>query len=145
VLEGNPGKRAFNKNEPKPTIKAPSIPSHLTGEARNEWRRMVKLLIPLGLLTEIDRTALGIYCELYGIWVEAKKRLKEDGHVIINVQGNKTQNPYLGIMKGAFDQMKFYIAEFGMGPSSRSRINVPKPEAADPYEEYRQRKTAVNE
>lgn len=33
-LEGNPGKRAVNKKEPKPEVLIPSCPNHLTGVAR---------------------------------------------------------------------------------------------------------------
>ena len=36
VLEGNPGKRPLNENEPKPENKAPRCPSWLEQEAKNE-------------------------------------------------------------------------------------------------------------
>ena len=42
VLEGNPGKRKLNDNEPRPEKKAPSCPKWLEPEAKKEWRRLAK-------------------------------------------------------------------------------------------------------
>lgn len=77
VLEGNPGKRALNKNEPKPQAKIPSCPSHLDKEAKVEWRRISKQLLQLGLLTEIDRAALAAYCQAWSRWVYAENKISE--------------------------------------------------------------------
>jgi phage terminase small subunit len=44
VLEGNPGKRPLNQNEPKPEKKAPNCPSWLLPDAKKEWRRLSKEL-----------------------------------------------------------------------------------------------------
>ena len=39
-LEGNPGKRKLNENEPKPEKKAPACPKWLSKDARKEWHRL---------------------------------------------------------------------------------------------------------
>ena len=57
MLEGNPGKRALNNNEPKPAKKAPRCPSWLEDEAKKEWKRMGKILEQMGLLTDMDMAA----------------------------------------------------------------------------------------
>lgn len=77
VLEGNPGKRAINKNEPKPQAKAPSCPAHLDKEAKAEWRRISKQLLQLGLLTEVDRAALAAYCQAWSRWVYAEEKISQ--------------------------------------------------------------------
>ena len=61
VLEGNPGKRSLNTNEPKPVKKAPRCPAWLEDEAKKEWKRMAKQMEQLGILTEIDMAA---FCRL---------------------------------------------------------------------------------
>ena len=63
ALEGNPGKRELNKNEPKPKKKAPACPKWLDDEAKKEWRRLSKQLEELGILTEVDMTAFAGYCQ----------------------------------------------------------------------------------
>ena len=65
VLEGNPGGRPLNPNEPKPAKKAPRCPSWLEDEAKKEWKRMGKTLEQMGLLTEMDMAAFAGYCQAY--------------------------------------------------------------------------------
>jgi hypothetical protein len=36
MFEGNPGKRALNRNEPKPAVQTPECPVHLDDEAQAE-------------------------------------------------------------------------------------------------------------
>src|SRR5262249_37411259 len=62
LLQGNPGKRPYNANEPKPAPQVPSPPEHLTEVALKEWNRLAELLGRIGLLTAIDRTAFAAYC-----------------------------------------------------------------------------------
>ncbi|MDL1909714.1 phage terminase small subunit P27 family [Chloroflexi bacterium CFX6] len=131
-LEGNPGKRKLNMKEPKPTVSIPSCPAHLKGEARQEWNRIVKELYALGILVQMDRAALASYCGAYGHWVDAEKHLAKEDAVILTDKGNLVQNPYMQIAKRSMDQMVKFAAEFGMTPSSRSRVKV---EQADPEEE----------
>lgn len=75
LLEGNPGKRAVNRDEPKPAVKAPSCPRHLIGEARREWKRISRELLALKLLSEVDRAALAAYCQAWARWVYAEEKI----------------------------------------------------------------------
>jgi len=43
ILEGNPGKRPLNLNEPKPLQIAPECPDWLLAEAKKEWNRLALL------------------------------------------------------------------------------------------------------
>jgi P27 family predicted phage terminase small subunit len=130
-LEGNPGKRALNKREPKPVSSIPSCPNHLSGIARQEWGRLTKELYKLGVLSKIDRTALTICCQAYEDYVTACHELKEQGAVLISDKGGMYQNPWVSIKKRSMDQiMRFYV-EFGMTPSSRSRVKVDMPTEED--------------
>ena len=67
-LEGNPGKRKLNENEPKPEKKAPSCPKWLDKEARKEWHRLAKKMEAIGILTEVDMAAFAAYCQSYARW-----------------------------------------------------------------------------
>ena len=125
ILEGNPGKRPLNMNEPQPEAGRPTCPSHLSATARTEWRRIVPELERLGLLTMIDRSALAAYCQAYGRWVQAEKVLKEKGPLYKTEKGNVITSPMLWVANKAIDQMHRFMVEFGMTPSSRSRISVP--------------------
>ena len=71
LLRGNPGKRKLNTNEPDPAPAIPPCPSHLDKVAKKEWRRISKELLALGIISKLDRAALGGYCDAYGRWAEA--------------------------------------------------------------------------
>lgn len=130
-LEGNPGKRALNKKEPKPEVIIPSCPNHLTGVAKQEWNRVTKELAKLGLITNIDRAALAAYCTAYQDYVRAENELKKGGQVIFTEKGGAYQNPWVGIKNSAIEKMIKIGVEFGLTPSSRVRLQVEKPNEED--------------
>ena len=122
VLEGNPGQRPLNDNEPKPDKKAPTCPAWLEPEAKKEWRRMSKQLEQLGLLTELDRAAFAAYCQAYARWKEAEEFITKHGSMIRTPNGYLQQVPQVSIAQTIQKLMLKYCAEFGLTPSSRSRI-----------------------
>lgn len=124
ILAGNPGKRTLNRREPPADTGLPSCPAHVQNEARREWRRISRHLANIGLLTKIDRAALAAYCVAYGRWSDAEMQVTRLGAVVKTVNGNLIQNPYLAVANRSMEQMARLAAEFGMTPSSRSRVQV---------------------
>jgi len=135
ALKGNPGKRKLQLPAARVGMPKYYCPAHLSGEAKKEWHRMLKTLTALGLLAATDRAALAAYCQAYGRWVEAEKKVAEVGLVAQTAAGNVIQNPYLAVANKAMEQMKGYLIEFGMTPSSRARVHAPNESNADPFEE----------
>lgn len=139
-IEGNPGKRALNKREPRPESALPPCPEHLDAEAKAEWGRISPELMRLGLLASLDRAALAAYCQAWSRWVEAETNLRKFGTVIKTAKGYPIQNPYLGIANTAIDIMRKFLTEFGMTPSSRSRISAgetdDEPQKDDPWQQF---------
>lgn len=140
-VQGNPGHRPLPEDEPE--IPAPSElpapPEHLDVEACREWNRTGSLLLNSGLLTELDVGALAVYCAAYSRWVDAEERIRLHGPIVeAPGTGYPSQSPYLQIANTAMAQMLKIQAEFGMTPSSRTRVRPAKvPDAArDPLEKY---------
>ena len=77
LIDGNPGKRPIVGHEPRPPASRPTCPAHLSASAKAEWKRLAGALNRIGLLTQVDRAALAAYCQAYGRWVEAEKKLAE--------------------------------------------------------------------
>ncbi len=125
ILTGNRGKRPLNDLEPEPEGKIPRKPRILQGMAKTEWDRITKELHVLGLLTEIDRTALAVYCQNWQRWNEAERELSKN-LVTVTDKGYAMQSPYVAISNKAAENMKKFLIEFGMTPASRSRVKVPK-------------------
>lgn len=134
LLRGNPGKRALNKEEPKPRQQLPEPPGHLDTGAKREWRRVAPELHQLGLLTVLDVDALAIYCVCWSRWVAATRQLNKEGFVVEGPQGPRP-SPWLTVANTAAKQMLAMAIEFGMTPSSRARIKVEPPRSPDPFED----------
>jgi P27 family predicted phage terminase small subunit len=144
LLEGNPGKRPLNKNEPQPQAKAPPCPKHLSKEAKKEWRRISRELLTLGLLTTVDRAALAAYCQAWARWVEAEEAMSQPDFQLVRStdKGYEHASPWVQVANNALKQMRAYLVEFGLTPASRSRVTVAKPEEKDPYNEFLNRRKA---
>jgi len=140
VLEGNPGKRKINKAEPKPQPKAPACPNFLNPKARAEWRYIAPQLETVGLLTKIDRALLASYCIAWSRLREAEEFIAENGTtyetIVFDKWGKETarkvcEYPQAKQARDAIEQIRKICTEFGMSPSSRSRMVLPTEKNVD--------------
>jgi len=124
ILAGNPGRRPLNEAEPAPPVPSstPYVPRWLDPEAKREWRRITKVLIELGLYTELDRAALIMYCQAWALYVKAQKELATTDLVLTGTKGGQYQSPWLGISNRAHGQLRAMLAEFGLSPAQRARV-----------------------
>ena len=135
----------------------PAAPGYLSGVAKSEWRRMGRMLRDAGLLSDLDTTALALYCTAYANHVDAQAMLQgpvgfcpncdpreeregkagcvppfhslaEYGRVIKGRLGKVGPSPYVALADKAMTQMVRILGEFGMTPASRSRIPKEKKE-----------------
>ena len=137
-LEGNPGKRALNAMEPHPPVpeSMPRAPLHLSMEARKEWRRISQILWQIGLYTEVDHAMLEMYCAAYGEWIVAKRKINSTGGRVLRAPlGGLYTNPWVHEANGAWERLRKAAAEFGMTPSTRSRVRVATSEKEPTLEE----------
>ena len=121
-LEGNPGKRPLNQNEPKPKKKAPSCPKWLEPEAKKEWKRLSKQMEQMGILTEVDMAAFAGYCQAYARWKEAEEFITQHGSIVKTPSGYWMQVPQVSIAQTYLKLMNRFAEQFGLTPASRSRI-----------------------
>lgn len=140
VLRGNPGKRKLNESEVTPeTVSEPIIPEYLEwldSVAKKEWDRIAPILKELGLLTKIDGTALAGYCRVYSKWVDTEKLIMKHGMLMKTESGYIQQSPYISMANQYMKEMRRFLSEFGMTPSSRSNIKLSEPILRDEFEDY---------
>lgn len=127
-LQGTMRADRRNGEEPQPEVKIPKTPDGLTGEAKAEWDRLTPQLKQLGLLSDIDRTALLYYCQYHARYYDAMQKIEEEGLVIEHETRGTCANPYVKISNDAASMVHKFLVEFGMTPSSRSRVKVGKKE-----------------
>jgi P27 family predicted phage terminase small subunit len=124
VLTGNPGGRPIAGSQPIPQIAVPTCPAHLCPSAKAEWKRLTRQLSALGIVTVLDRAVMAGYCQAYGRWVEAERKLKETPAILKMPSGYIQQNPWLTISNKQLELMHKYMCELGLSPVSRSRVHV---------------------
>ena len=128
---------------PEPTIGRPRPPKTLSGDAKAEWRRMVRRLEHTKVLSLVDDGALYQYCRLFAETEELADRRAEIQTSVDLLEEN------LGGLRGSdlvalFQEIgklrqlqssldtkirqgrmgqRVFLVEFGLTPSSRSRVN----------------------
>ena len=126
LLEGNPGKREINKDEPKYDLseKSEKAPAWLGTTAKKEWKRVLPLLKKNGLVTDADYMALCAYCQSVDTWVEAEKMKRAEGLVTTTSNGTEVQHPAVNIANSALNNILKFGREFGLTPSSRTGLSA---------------------
>lgn len=138
ILRGNPGKRKLTVDEPAPPEGLPKAPAYLSDSARAEYLRLGRELLAAGVMTVLDENALASYCVMRTRWLEAEAHLAKDGQVYEDKFGQQHKSPWVAIAMNCNTQMNRIGSEFGLLPSSRSRLHVPPKAAEDPLEKLRQ-------
>jgi P27 family predicted phage terminase small subunit len=127
-LEGNPGKRKLNEDEPTLTVGAPECPDHLDEVAKKEWGRLTVILTAMKVLTEADYIALANLCQAYSTLINAQRQLNKTGILYKSKSGYIQQSPLLGIIHTQTTIVNNLLREFGLTPSSRTRVTIAEPE-----------------
>jgi len=83
----------------------PAPPSWVNAEGKKLWQKMAPALFRQKVLTEADTSALAHLCQLHGQIV----------------QGYRRKIPPTA---ADLSQLRMYFSEFGMTPSSRTRIGI---------------------
>lgn len=131
LIQGTYRKDRAAHNEPTPDVSIPTCPSFLKPAAKREWRRITKELEALGLISQIDRAVLAVYCQAYATWQEMEKIIERDGAVQSTSTGYLAQHPAVSMRDKAIEQMMKAAAQFGFTPSSRTRVSVPEKKKDD--------------
>ena len=150
--------RKPNKKEPQPETsdKVPKAPAYLSEVARKHWPLIAKELHGMGLLTKVDIVALAAYCECFASWVDIVEKLQTygiwtktpvkrdkdrvvDGKVVkgkVLGGGHIVQSPFWSMKNKVEAEMRKWMTEFGMTPSSRSKVQATEKKKNDPLAEF---------
>lgn len=115
--------RDFGDTPEPPRAENRPPPLFLDDDATAEWERIAPELEDIGILAEIDETALAAYCVAVSRWKRAEKDIEENGITVDSQTGTK-KNPSCTVANEALAQMRAFGSEFGLTPASRSRISV---------------------
>lgn len=131
IVKGTDQPCRIRKDEPKPKFDKLEPPKELSGAALEQWHEIIGHLQDSKIISNIDIHALAMYCEVYARWVNANNEIRARGVVVKNSEGVIMQSPFFHVANKSFAQMKSLLVEFGMTPSSRTRIAEVKIETGD--------------
>ena len=125
ILRGNPSrKKLTGLNEPTTKVEVPRTPQHLSPIAKKHFPKIAKQLAAAKVMTRLDTDALAMYCEAYAKWFTSNEELKNCEWITLTENGYPVQTPWLSISNNAFNQMKAMLCEFGLTPSSRTKVQT---------------------
>jgi P27 family predicted phage terminase small subunit len=124
LIRGTARPHRMNKDEPMPPACVPEPPAHLEERARRKFTEIADMLARCGVMTELDRDALGRYCVIWCRWIDAEAEIKRKGSIVKTEAGNIIHSPYLAVANRCHRQLAQLEAEFGLTPSSRSRVRA---------------------
>lgn len=128
-LKKNP--HLANHHEPAAPKEKPACPAYLDRIGKAEWKWLIKSLDDLGVLSRVDRDSLATYCQTYSEWRKAVKQCQDEGawYEVVDRQGNQIsrRHEWDRIREQTAEAMRKWLVEFGLTPSSRSRLKVEKP------------------
>ena len=123
----------MNPNEPQPPVDAGDPPDDLEGRPREIWEELAPILCDTGVLTLADRSAFGTLCMEMALLERLQKSVHRRRNYI-NERGEPKRHPDMISMRESQAIVLTLEREFGMTPSSRSRVDAtpPPPDMDDP-------------
>lgn len=134
-LQGNPGKRPLNKDEPQfSDIVAVEPPEWLSEMAVQMWQTVVPELLANKILTVADLHNVEAFCMAYARWRTAEDDVKMNG-ITIQTEATVIKNPAVTVANEALRQMVQFGSLLGLDPSSRTRLigGTKKETIANPF------------
>lgn len=153
LIEGTARPDRINDREPEPPQGEIKPPKWLVGRSKRLWNEIAPVLDEMGVLTTADPHALALLCDAYAEYLDARAVVKkegatyqtsrvlgqlytESGEEVPLVNTMVRQRPEVAIASDAWRRIQRMMSEFGLTPSSRSRIKASPKEEIDPFEEF---------
>ena len=131
ILSNNPGKRPLNKAEPKYPTLGDKPPEFLGDIAQEEWRRVFPMLSAAKVIKAPEAALLTAYCEAFETYQRAADMSRGKGFIVKAPNGCPMISPLFTVLSRARADMVRLMAELGITPSSRSRVQAEQDEGDD--------------
>ena len=127
------------KNEPQFSAVRKSVPATISTGAKLYWKELAGLLESARVLTDGDRRVLELACEALAQHHAATVALTAYGLTYTTEGDNGPMikaRPEVGIADAAARRAFRILADFGLTPSSRTRVAVPPSTEPNPFDEF---------
>ena len=111
---------------PLPPRATPDPPDWLSKDAGEHWPILVELIGDTGVLTAQDAPALALLADAIAFYIRVRRERDRNPLTTTTTRGDERAAPLLATTKAAWGDVLKALAEFGLTPSSRSAIQVPR-------------------
>lgn len=129
--KGNPGKRAYNKREPKLQLAVPATPAGLDDDGAREWARLVTMAQEAQILTRAERSIIELAAHAYSVFIRAQREIDSKGltYETTNTTGGLVikSRPEVAIASDAWRRYRAAICELGFTPAARAKVSTVDP------------------
>lgn len=102
-----------------------TIPEELETEvAKNEWKRIVKILKDMEIVGDIDVYSLIGYCNAWALYRRATSQLEKEPLIITTETGRTAKNPLFDLQDRAAKQLRDFAAKAGISLDARLKYAV---------------------
>lgn len=109
---------------------------YLTADEKKRFRKLAKILFSLNVTTRLDAYALANHIQTETLYFELMRTIEQEGATGQDMNGETTPHKCVRMVRDILQLMQRQMAEFGMTPASRTRIQaLPSntPHDADPW------------
>lgn len=126
AVQGNPGKRGINHDEPQADalVEVPLPPEWLHPYGIQMWEKIAPWLVSSKILSDSDIPNLEAYCAAYARWRQAEEDIAKNGIVVMGMNSD-IKNPACTVANESLKQMTTFGSALGLDPASRARLAVP--------------------
>lgn len=109
-------------------------PEYLNQDEKEEFNRIAKILLDIGIITELDEDCLAHYLISNTTYVKYTKRIRELENQLLKTKKSDKKNKilsdidlYLTYQARALKQCRACANDMGLSISSRAKLVMPKP------------------
>jgi P27 family predicted phage terminase small subunit len=155
-LRGTDQPVRMSKSVTKLTVQIPEPPEYLSERAKEAYWQLASVLHTMRIITIADKTALELLCESYATYRECYEFVQKNSRTyetystypVRNAEGMVTGHeqvegsvmyrprPEVAMMNEAWKQVRSMLAEFGLTPSSRSKVSAMGENEEDPFDKF---------
>lgn len=147
ILSGTKKPKAANSQAPQSPLASLKPPTGLTRREKFHWNLLAGELRDAGLLTRLDAPVFLMLVRNLALIDEATAALRRDGLTQRTKLGNRSTSPWIRIRQNAERSVLRIAGDFGLSPSSRSRLRLeaPDPGIKRPAPEDEEKEAAIDE
>jgi P27 family predicted phage terminase small subunit len=134
IVSGTNQPCRMRNDEPKPDSDLIEMPEGMSEKAQKYFEDLKTKLLDCKVVTNIDNYALGMLAVAVADMYDIQEKLDRTGIVIKGRHGYPVISPYFRAYNQKQDQVRRLLIEFGMTPSSRTRVGTGQASDGDDFD-----------